>query len=431
MARAEQRGRRVVYLNPVGVLGGAERSLLDVMASFRQADPAAELHLIAATDGPLLERARSLGVGVTLLPMPDCVAELGDSTLKGLGRARAFFALAGRAVRASWPAWRYAERLRQTVAALRPGVVHSNGIKCHLLTRLARLTSCPVLWHVHDFLSSRPVTAPALRWASARIRGAIAVSQAVGGDVRDVLPRVPVDVIYNAVDTGHFMPAPADGVRLDRLANLPPAAPGTVRVGLIAAFGRWKGQVVFLEAAARVVRSRPANRRRFYVVGGPNSRTSGSQFSEGELRAKATEFGVADRVGFTGFQANVADLYRALDVVVHASTAPEPFGMAVVEAMACGKPVIVSRAGGAAELFTHDHDAVGVPPGDAAALASAVNDLAADASRRVRLAERARQTAVAKFSRERLGFQVGAVYDRITGAHCHAHRGEKGRAPCP
>jgi len=79
---------------------------------------------------------------------------------------------------------------------------------------------------------------------------------------------------------------------------------------------------------------------------------------------------IENRVGFVPFQDNPADVYRALDIVVHASTKPEPFGRTIVEAMACGKPVIAAQTGGAAELFTHDHDAVGVPPGDPAALAA-------------------------------------------------------------
>jgi len=64
---------------------------------------------------------------------------------------------------------------------------------------------------------------------------------------------------------------------------------------------------------------------------------------------------IENRVGFVPFQDNPADVYRALDIVVHASTKPEPFGRTIVEAMACGKPVIAAQTGGAAELFTHDH----------------------------------------------------------------------------
>jgi glycosyltransferase involved in cell wall biosynthesis len=271
----------------------------------------------------------------------------------------------------------------------------------------------PVVWHIHDFVGARPVVARALRWSSRRAAGAIAISEAVAQDARHTLPNVPVDVVYNAIDTDRFAPGPGEGATLDALAGLPLAAPGTVRVGLVATYARWKGHELFLEAAARfTARNACPWPVRFYIVGGPVYRTHGSQFTEAELRACSARHGLAGRVGFIGFQRDVAGVYRALDVVVHASTQPEPFGLTIVEAMACGRAVIVAQAGGAAELFRDGCDALGVPPGNAAALTEAIAALAADPERRSRLGERARRRAVAQFARARLGHEIAAVYDQ-------------------
>ena len=122
---------------------------------------------------------------------------------------------------------------------------------------------------------------------------------------------------------------------------------------------------------------------------------------------------LGDRVLFVGFQSDPVDVYRALDVVVHASTEPEPFGRTVVEAMACGRCVIVSQAGGASELFRHDVDGVGVPPRDPKGLAAAIRALALDPARRERLGNAARSTALARFSRTRLAPEVLAAYERF------------------
>jgi glycosyltransferase involved in cell wall biosynthesis len=403
---------KVLFLNPVGTVGGAERVLLDLIASLRAAVPSAALHLVAAADGPLIDAARSLGATARVLALPASAGEVGDSGLAG-GPARAALALLGRAPAAAWAAWRHGRRLRRLVEEVRPDVVHSNGIKCHLLTRLARLRATPVVWHLHDFLGRRPLMARGLRWASGAASGAVAVSRAVAQDARTVLGPVPVAVVANGVDTGRFAPGPGDGARLDRLAHLPAAGPEVVRVGLVAAFARWKGQDVFLRAAERVSALVPGREVRFYVVGGPIYRTRGSQWSEGELRRQGAGLLAAGRLGFAGFQEETAAVYRALDVVVHASTQPEPFGLTIAEAMACGRAVVVARAGGAAELFTPDHDAVGVPPGDAAALAAAVAGLVNDAARRGRLGAAARRTAVERFRRERLGPQVLDAYRRF------------------
>jgi glycosyltransferase involved in cell wall biosynthesis len=188
---------------------------------------------------------------------------------------------------------------------------------------------------------------------------------------------------------------------------------GGVRVGLVATFAHWKGHGVFIEAAARALGSLPAESVRFYVVGGPVYATRGSQVSQESLKARAERLGIAGEVVFAGFQGEIAGVYRALDIVVHASTQPEPFGRTIVEAMACGRPVIASRAGGAAEIFDHGRDAIGVPPGDAEALAAAIISLAARPEERRRLGEEARRTAVARFSRTRLGPEVGGIYDAL------------------
>jgi glycosyltransferase involved in cell wall biosynthesis len=401
----------LLYLNPTGCLGGAERVLLRVMAAVRQAEPGARVRLLACADGPLLERARRLGVDAAALPLPAALSGVGDSRLIGAGTSR--WGLLRQSLAALPAAWDYAGRLHTAIAAARPDLIHSNGIKTHLLARLAAPRGTPVVWHVHDFYGARPLVGRLLRWSRKHAAGAVAISEAVAHDVRAVLPGLPVAVVRNAVDVEEFSPGEGDGAALDRLAGLPPAPPGVVRVGLVAAYARWKGHDVFLEAAARVVAANPGLPVRFYVVGGPIYQTEGSQFSEDELRAEAARLGLTQHVGFAGFQAEVVGILLSLDVAVHASTRPEPFGLAIIEAMACGRAVVAVGAGGAAELFRHEHDALGVPPGDADALAAAIATLACDADRRRTLGANARRSAVARFSTTRLGGEILQTYHRF------------------
>src|SRR5262249_20460497 len=154
---------------------------------------------------------------------------------------------------------------------------------------------------------------------------------------------------------------------LDALAGLSPAPHGTVRIGLLATFARWKGHEVFLRAIAALGRERPF---RAYIIGDALYETAGSQYSRADLRGMVTAFGLSDRVGLTGFVPRQESALRALDIVVHASTAPEPFGLVIAEAMACARPVIVSRAGGAAELVTDRRDALTHAPGEVDELAA-------------------------------------------------------------
>jgi glycosyltransferase involved in cell wall biosynthesis len=130
------------------------------------------------------------------------------------------------------------------------------------------------------------------------------------------------------------------------------------------------------------------------------------------LRARAASLAVQDRVGFTGFVPNPAAAMRALDVVVHASTEPEPFGLVIAEGLACGRPVIVSAAGGAAELVEAGRDALTFEPGDAAALAHAITRCATDASLRARLGTAARATAVRRFDPDEFTRAFLEIYER-------------------
>ena len=78
------------------------------------------------------------------------------------------------------------------------------------------------------------------------------------------------------------------------------ATEGVVRVGLVGTYAIWKGHILFLEAAARVLGRIPGDRVRFYVVGGAVYSTRGSQVAEEELRARAAALGIARDVGFVG-----------------------------------------------------------------------------------------------------------------------------------
>ena len=229
----------------------------------------------------------------------------------------------------------------------------------------------------------------AIATSAARVRVAIAISNAVAVDARAVLPGVQIEVIPNAVDLDRFAPGCDEGADLDRRAGLPVAPLGTVRAGLVATYARWKGHLTLLDAAAKLVADAPSLPVRWYVVGGPIYHTA-AQFSERELRSAVDSRGLAGRIGFIPFADDPAPIYRALDIVIHGSTQPEPFGLTVAEAMACGRAVVVSAAGGVSELFMDGVDALGIEPGNADQLASAVRRLIEKPQLRVSLGTAAR-----------------------------------------
>lgn len=353
---------KVVFLSPVGQVGGAERVLLTLLDAWRASGQRIEPGVLALSDGPLLTDLRNRKVRCSVEPMPDRLAKLGDSG-GGLFATMASGLLA-------YPAFRsFAAKLRQRLKEFAPDIIHANGLKAHLLASMAAPTSCKVAWHLHDFVGSRRLAPFLLGRVAGHAAGAVAVSDAVAVDFLRAVPRVPVSVIPNAVDAARFCPGAGNGAWLDGLAGMAEAPAGTVRVGLVATYALWKGHDLFIRAAARARASGPV---RFFIIGGPIYAT-GAQRSRDELMRLSRQCRVD--VAFVPMLGEMPEVYKALDVVVHASTSPEPFGLVIAEAMACGRAVVAAAAGGARDLFQDGEDALGYPMGDEAALASALERL--------------------------------------------------------
>ena len=401
----------LLFLNPVGVIGGAERVLLSAVNAVRRLRPMWRVSAILLHRGPLEERLADLGVDVHVVALPPAFSGLGDTQLRAGKTAIRLWQLAWTTLKFAPSGWTFLRRLRRIVRDLNPTLIHSNGMKTHLFAHLAGLSSVPVVWHLHDFYSQRPVMAKVLRRISRNVIGAVAVSEAVDSDAKTVLPELTTTVVRNAVDTNHFVPAFTRSAELDRLAGFATAPKDVTRVGLVATYGNWKGQDVFLDAVAKLPHEPPI---RAYIVGGPIYATAGSQFTLSELRSRASALGIQQRVGFVPFQPDPLAIYRMLDVVVHASVRPEPFGLTITEAMACGRAIIVSRAGGAAELFTPNYDGIGHEPGDASELAEAIQRLVADPDLRKCLGTNARTTAERKFNLNRFSEELISFYERLT-----------------
>jgi glycosyltransferase involved in cell wall biosynthesis len=398
---------RIVYLNPSGQSGGAESLLLDALAGLRQAEPEWGLHLIVGESGPLVEKASALGIEVSVIPFPGTIARLGDAGAGGpAGRQLGKLRIAVRVAAAVPSALAYCRKLRRAIQKIQPDLIHSNGFKMHILGLWSRPWNIPIIWHLHDYVSKRPFMRRVMRLHASHCAHAIANSKSVGADMKALCPGLPVSTVLNAIDVASFSPT-GPRLDLDALAGLPPAPAGTVKVGLLATMARWKGHAVFLEAIAKLSTPVPV---RAYIIGGPVYQTEGSQWSEQELRNLAASLGVAPRIGFTGFVHQPASALRALDIAVHASTDPEPFGLVIVEAMACGRAVIVSAAGGAMEIVREGLDGLAHRPGDAGGLARCIDRLADDPELRDRLGREARSAAVRSFNRTRLAGDLLAIY---------------------
>lgn len=390
----------IVLLSASGEIGGAEQVLLDCIRTGN-----ARTAVVSLGGGPLVTAAQALGAGTVVVEPPAALRSAGDAFA---GAA----SIASAALRSAVSLPGFARRFSGAIAAALPEVIHSHGIKTHVLGSLLG-RRVPVVWHLHDYIGMRPASSRLLRLLSRRCALAIAVSESVAEDARRTLPAVPVIVVHNSIDLSRFTPE-GPALDLDALAGLPPAPVGMLRIGLPATFARWKGQDRFLAALARIDRRDV----RAYIIGGAVYRTAGSQWTRAELETLVRQYGLEGRVGFAGVVQDMPAAYRALDVVVHASTRPEPFGLVIVEAMACGRAVVATPAGGAAELFAPGEHAVSAGSLGAASLADAIGSLLDDERLRQSMGTRARQHAVSSFGQERFSEGLRAAMSRVTsGVH--------------
>jgi glycosyltransferase involved in cell wall biosynthesis len=394
---------KLLYLNASSQLGGAERNLIDTICAVRDRDSSIEIVvLITATDGPLVAELNRLDVQVILLELPSKIAQLGDSGLKGENNRLVSLLSFARNITLVGEFISYWRQLKKSILQINPDVIHSNGMKTHLLAASLGI-STPIIWHLHDFIGSRVLVKQLLKLFVNRASGAIAISQSIADDWQAVFPALQIELIYNAIDIDRYKPQ--SNIRDSQHLN----------IGLVATYALWKGHDIFIQAIGHIAKQRPELQStiKFYIIGGAIYETAKSQYSKSQLQQLARDLNVEDWLIFIGFQQDIVSSYNMLDIVVHASTQPEPFGRTIVEAMACEKAVIVAQAGGAAELFTHQQDAIGVLPDDPLALSAAIEKLINSPSDRTALGIAGRITVMQRFNRNRLGKELISLYSQF------------------
>jgi L-malate glycosyltransferase len=298
-------------------------------------------------------------------------------------------------------------RLARVMRATNADVVHlGNGVRANFDGLLAcLLTRTPCACHVKGFekYSERE------RWIAPRIDALVCMTRAIaehcaGNGIR----ARTTHVVYDAVDERAFAPArEAAAVRAELgIAN------GAPCMGVVGNIQEWKGQAVFVEAMAHVVEQIP--HARGLIVGGVHR--AGAGYAE-RLRERIGALHLEGSLSITGFRTDVADVMNVLDVVVHASVRPEPFGRVILEAMLLGKPVVAAAAGGVPELIQDGQTGFLTTPGDAAQMAERVIQLLQNATLRRGVGERARAWAREQFSLPRHVTAMSAIYESIAKGH--------------
>ena len=377
------RGRRIVVLGHTAQLSGGELALLRLVPTLVSR---ADVHVILAEAGPLVARLEEAGASVEVLTMDERIRSTSRESLADVRTG----------VAGGVATLRYVIRLAKRLRRLRPEVVHTNTLKAALYgATAARLARVPTItWHLRDRIEDDYLPTNVVRVVRRAARllpdGIIANSETTIDALR--APMVPSCVVPSPLDpsvSAHSM-----------------SHEGTVRIGILGRLAPWKGQHLFLAAFAGLARDTDSVA---VVIGAP---LFGEEDYAEELRELVVTLGIEDRVEWRGFREDIAGELDRLDILVHGSVIPEPFGQVVVEGMAAGLAVVAADKGGPAETITDGVDGVLYPMGDRDALEQRLRQLVASPDRRARLGAAGVRSAEA-YRPEHLGAAMFDFWDDI------------------
>jgi glycosyltransferase involved in cell wall biosynthesis len=274
--------------------------------------------------------------------------------------------------------------LAAVVRRLRPDVVYVNSIfALHFATLPALALGVPLVYHEHNLVSQRAgsVWHRAFPFLARRARRVVAISEAVAEELRGVgVSDSRIRVVHNAIDP----PEP-----LSQRASRGPDE-RRLRVVQVANLHRWKGHATIIDAVSL------AAPEGLHVTATFFGREQDAAFAR-ELRRRAERLGVDDRVEFRGFVPDAAARLGDFDALVLASDS-EPFGLAILEGMRAGIPVVASAAGGALEIIDDGESGLLFEPGNARALANCWRRLVDEPGLGEALARGARTALAQRFS---------------------------------
>lgn len=279
-------------------------------------------------------------------------------------------------------------------------LVHLNNILGSQLAGIlaAKFLGVPCVAHLRDFENVDVVT----KLYAKLIDSHIAISEAIKENLLDLaVPERKISVIFDAIDIDDF----DNNLNSDDLRKEFNLQRKEQVFGIFGRIVEWKGILEFVHATAIVIQFVP--NARAFIVG---DYSDGNKAYLEEVKELISLLKLEEKVILTGYRKDVPEIMNLMDVVVHASTTPEPFGMVLIEGMAMGKPVVATKMGGPLDIVEDGKTGFLVKPGDIEELAKAVGRLLKEKTLANVMGRNGRDRVVTLFTKERYARQVEDVY---------------------
>lgn len=362
---SDNRKSKILFFDHSPIMSGAEYSLLDILQGLK--NKPVDYCLLTIRDSKLIKQTNDIGIETIEISLPERLLYINKNDFQK--QPCKIIQSVGSVIKTVIEIYNILRRGKY-------GAIYTNTLKSHILGGLAgRMAGVKVIWHMRD-IPIQPRPKRAIQLVSTFIPDKIiAVSEAVGNQFGGR----KVSVIHNGIDAEAIQKKAVQEMPAEIQRTMENSSGGPV-IGIVGQIARWKGQDVFLRAAKILAEKLP--QAKFLIIGE-------ALFDEKDFRRELNKIvdnnNLQKRVIFTGHLENVYPILKQLDVLVHCSVEPEPFGRVIIEAMALGVPVIATRGGAVEEIITNGENGLIVSPGEQDQLVGAVENILTDKTMRNRI----------------------------------------------
>lgn len=378
---------KILFLDQSGKLGGAELCLLDIARPYRE-----HCFVGLLTDGPFRQLLEEHQIPVQVLASESIAVGKDSNWLNGIRSVNQIVPLI----------------TKVAILSRNYDLIYANTQKALVIGALASILSRrPLVYHLHDILSldhfsptNRRIAVMLANYCASLVIANSKASQTafVEAGGRSHL----TEVIYNGFEPERFQVQEHHRDEIRQQLGLKEQ----FVVGHFSRLSPWKGQHVLIEALVHCSQD--------VIVLLVGDALFGEHDYVQQLQEQIKHLGLEQRVRFLGFRSDIAVLMATCDLIAHTSTAPEPFGRVIVEAMLCGRPVVASQAGGAVELVEMEQTGWLVPPEAPIRLAEVITTCRNQPEQSAAMALRAQQQASQRFHSTTIEQQIAQLLKRAT-----------------